>query len=139
MGKINNMRECETILYLARVEDRTHIWRYKIGYSGQIKTRFKDKRNYLDYEILAERIMPKDSIKHMESKFDDLMVGKYWENYGIPTEFYGKTEVIKPDCEDEARRRFDRLSSKIKQSTLDDFLWKKFNPIKFSKMNDWAI
>ena len=113
-----------SIWYYAKVKDTEGQWHTKTGMCRDHETlqrRFKDKRNYDNYEYIETLQFNDDDIKSVEKSFKDLQVGKKWKQYGIPNHFYGKTEVLKPEVTDaDVRERLMSLKIPTK-TTLEDF------------------
>jgi len=116
--------EYRTIYFAHVQEPDTKIWRKKIGWSKFEKAdkRFSDSRLYEDCKIIYSVRVEDWFAKALEHQFSDLMVGKNWKKYDIPTWFMGKTEVLKPEVTDE--EVIDRFNSVVvmKQPTLEEWI-----------------
>ena len=113
-----------SIWYYAKVKDTDGQWHFKTGTSRDqitLQRRFKDKRNYMDFEYIETLQFSSEDIKLVENSFKDLQVGKKWEQYGIPNHFYGKTEVLKPEVTDEEIRKRIKEFKVPTKTTLKDF------------------
>ena len=117
------MKEYQTVYFAHVQEPESLIWRKKIGHSKfEIATkRFSDGRLYKDVKIIHSIRVEEGFAKMIEWQFSDLMVGKKWKQYDIPTWFMGKSEVLKPEVTDE--EVIDRFNNLVMytQPTLEDF------------------
>jgi len=118
------MMEYITIYFAHVQEPETKIWRKKIGWSKfeRADKRFSDSRLYEKCKIIHSVRVEHWFAKAIELSFNDMMVGKRWKEYNIPTWFMGKTEVLKPEVTD--KEVIDRFNSVVvmKQPTLEDWL-----------------
>ena len=114
-----------SIWYFANVKDTDGNWHLKTGICTdreRLARRFKDKRTYDGHEYIETiQYNSVEDAKAVEKSFQDLQVGKKWEQYGIPNHFYGKTEVLHPEVtKEQVLDRIKQLKIPTK-TTLEDF------------------